>query len=269
MQLTSLQDITRKYRHIFLAPHFDDVVFACGGTLGVQVSSGLRPLVITVFGGVPPTNMTLPHYALQTHQEMGFSDSQGPSAPMEARRREDAAAADYLEVDYLWLDYLDASYRGNYSSIEAIMGGEVHPSDQNIEKQLSQDLLNIKDQLPDVVWYAPLGAGRHVDHQIVSSAADHLVQQGSKVYYYEDFPYVFRQKGALDARLQEIGANLEPHLVEVSEFLPARVTASEMYASQIARNFPGKDAIQTAMHSYTHNIRPIETVCLERYWKAR
>lgn len=269
MQLTSLKDVTRKYRHIFLSPHFDDVVYSCGGTLGVQVSSGLRPLVITVFGGVPAANTKLPHYALDIHRNMGISDSEGPGAPIEARRNEDAAASDYLEVDYLWLDYLDASYRGLYNSIEAIMGGEVHPNDQGIEKQFAQDLLTLKENLPDAVWYAPLGAGRHVDHQIVCSAADHLVQAGAKVYFYEDFPYVYRQKGALEARLKELGNDLEPQLVEVSEFLPARVAAAEMYVTQVKQNFPSKEGMQTAMHDYTHSIRPIQTICLERYWTER
>ncbi len=33
MQLKSFDDITTRYRHIFLSPHFDDVVYSCGGTV--------------------------------------------------------------------------------------------------------------------------------------------------------------------------------------------------------------------------------------------
>jgi LmbE family N-acetylglucosaminyl deacetylase len=267
-----LNDIQRHHRHIFLSPHFDDVVYSCGGTLGVQVNSGLRPLIITVFAGVPDQNAVLSENTRRIHRRMGFADSQGVGAPIEARRKEDASACDYLESDYLWLDYLDASYRGNppyYPTDEAFMGGEVHSADQWIDQQLAESLLTLQERLPDAVWYAPLGAGRHVDHQIVCSAAYRLIQRGARVYFYEDFPYIVRQPDSLQTRLQELGGTLEPTLVEVGEFLPARLEASDMYATQIEQNFPSKDAMHTQMQQYTHSIRPVETIYLERYWTSR
>lgn len=268
MQLTSFNDITTKHRHIFLSPHFDDVVYSCGGTLGVQVSSGLRPLVITIFGGIPSPDLELSPFARRVHQEMGADYTKGPGNAVEIRRKEDISALDYLEVDYLWLDYLDALYRGSpayYSDRNQLIGGDVHPSDASIDRQLASDLLALQDRLPDAVWYAPLGVGRHVDHQIVCSAADRLSQRGAKVYYYEEFPYIL-EKDALEARKQELGLPLEPTLVEMSEMLPIRIAAAEMYASQATANFGSNEALKRSITDYTHNIRPIETVHLERYW---
>lgn len=271
MRLTSLNDITTKYRHIFLSPHFDDVVYSCGGTLGVQVSCGLRPLVITVFAGPPAPGQRLSPLAIEEHGKMGVGATQPPEYAIEVRRKEDAAALDYLQSDYLWLDYPEATYRGtppHYTTVEQIIGGEVHPADLSIDQHLAQDLLDLQKRLPDTSWYVPLGIGRHVDHQIVASAADRLVQRGAKVYFYEDFPYVTKQ-GALEARLQELGGTYEPELVEVSEMVPQRVKGSLLYPSQIARNFPNQEAIRKTVESYTYNIRPVETVRLERYWTAR
>lgn len=271
MRLTSLNDIGTKYRHIFLSPHFDDVVYSCGGTLGVQVSSGLRPLVITVFGGVPEATLQLSSLASQIHRQMGASSNQSVSDIMEARRQEDAAALDYLQVDYLWLDYLDGIYRGEpayYTQLAQLIGGEVHPADLWIDKQLAQDVLTLQERLPDTVWYAPLGIGRHVDHQLVTSAVDRLVQHGTKVYFYEDFPYVL-QSGALDARIQELGGAFEPNLVEMSEMLPYRQEAADMYMSQITNNFSSAAEMHRLMEDYTHSIRPVQSVHLERYWNAR
>ncbi len=268
MQLKSLNDITTKYRHIFLSPHFDDVVFSCGGTLGVQLSNGLRPLVITIFGGVPSENVQLSPVATQIHREMGINPSQGVGAAIETRRREDAAALDYLQVDYLWLDYLEAIYRGNpayYTTKEELIGGSVNDADLAIDHQLAQDLVALADRLPDAVWYGPLGTDHHVDHQLASSAVDRLVQRGTKVYLYEELPYVLKA-GALETRMQELGENLEPALVEMSEMLPYRLEASDMYSSQIGPNFGDQAAMHKAMETYTHGIRPVETVCLERYW---
>jgi hypothetical protein len=88
------------------------------------------------------------------------------------------------------------------------------------------------------------------------------------VNFYEDFPYVLTQ-GAREARLQELGLALEPAMVEMSETLPLRIEASSMYSSQTSTNFGSDEAMQVAMKDYTHSIRPVETVHLERYWTNR
>lgn len=269
MQLTSIDDITTAHRHIFLSPHFDDVAYSCGGTLGVQVSTGLRPLVITVFGGVSQET-TLSPFALAIHRKMGFS--QDAASVNATRRREDVAAMNLLGVDYLWLDYLEAPYRGTppyYINDNELMGGDVHRGDSWIDEELAGILVALRKRLPDTVWYAPLGVGRHVDHQIVCSAADRLTQLGAKVNLYEDFPYVVRQAGALTERLEEFGNALEPALVEMSQMLHLRQQASAKYVSQTAMNFGDEKAMFASIARYAHGIRPVETVCLERYWNAR
>ncbi len=269
MQLKSFDEINKSHRHIFLSPHFDDVVYSCSGTLGVQVNTGLRPLVITVFSGVPSPTLVLSPLAAQIHRKMGFRLN--AQIAVTTRREEDALALDYLKVDYLWLDYLDAIYRGtpaHYTENNQLMGAEIHPGDLWIDRELAQNLAALHDRLPDTVWYGPLGIGRHVDHQIVCSAIDRLTQRGANVKLYEEFPYVL-EEGALEERLREFGDSLEPALVEMSEMLHLRQEAAEMYASQIQLNFTDKAAMLKAMADYTHSIRPVQTVHLERYWTAR
>jgi len=269
VQLKSLNDITPQSRHIFLSPHFDDVVYSCGGALGVQVSCGLHPLVITIFAGTPPPGTELSPFATQIHRRMGFSQDTGAETVVAARRKEDAHALDYLHADYLWLDYPDAIYRGipAYYAGNSDLMGEVEPGDMWIDKQLAQDLVTLHQRLPDTVWYAPLGVGRHVDHQIACSAIDRLTQRGANVKLYEDFPYVLKE-GALEARLKELGGTLEPAFIEMSEMLHLRREAAEMYASQVNVNFRDKQALYQSIADYTHGIRPVETVHLERYWTA-
>ncbi|GAC1467059.1 MAG: PIG-L family deacetylase [Ktedonobacteraceae bacterium] len=272
MQLTNVDEITTKYRHIFLAPHFDDVVYSCGGTLGVQVSSGLRPLVITLFGGIPAPEFVPGSFATQVARRWSTGSTTDIGELVKERRKEDSTALDYLQADYLWLDYPEAIFRGNpayYASEAQMIGGEVHAEDQDIDKKLAQLLVDLQARLPDTAWYAPLGVGRHVDHQIACSAADRLVQRGAKVYFYEDFPYVQRDPQALQARIQELGGAYEYALVEVSEMLPLKIEAADMYATQIISNFASKEAMHKAFEDYAKNIRPVETVRLERYWMAR
>ncbi|GCE46482.1 LmbE family N-acetylglucosaminyl deacetylase [Thermosporothrix hazakensis] len=268
MRLTSLNDIQRHHRHIFLSPHYDDVVFSCGGTLGVQVSSGLRPLVITVFAGAPDASQPLSPLAQSVQRSMGFGPQTPPQEIQKIRQEEDTKAMELLQCDHLWLDYYDAPYRGNpplYTEEKVMIGGEVHQADAAIASQLAKDLMALHERLPDAVWYAPLAIGRHVDHQIVCSAADHLAQNGVPVYFYEDFPYVTRP-GLLDARLKELSLPLEPTLVEMSEMLELRKEASATYATQINNNFASKEEMLDKIQHYTHSIRPVETIHLERYW---
>jgi len=270
VQLSSVNAITRSARHIFLSPHFDDVVYSCGGTLAVQVSNGLTPLVITVFGGIPPAGLEVSPFAFQIHREMGAAN-QDAATIVSNRRKEEANALEYLHANYLWLDYLDAIYRGTppyYTSQQELIDGDVHPGDMSIDKELAQTLVSLHERLPDTVWYAPLGVGRHVDHQIVASAADRLIQRGATVKFYEDFPYIL-QEGALEARLQELGGTLEPAYVEMSEMLPQRLEASDMYPSQIVLNFGSRANMRKTMEDYTHGIRPTKTVHLERFWMPR
>ena len=99
MQLHNFDEIGRHHRHIFLSPHLDDAVYSCGGTLGVQVSTGLHPLVITVFAGVPSPNLELSPYATEIQRDMGFR--QNAQTVFNTRREEDARALEYLNVDYL------------------------------------------------------------------------------------------------------------------------------------------------------------------------
>jgi LmbE family N-acetylglucosaminyl deacetylase len=269
LQLKRIDEITIDHRHIFLSPHFDDVVYSCGGTLGVQVSVGLRPLVITVCGGVPE-HTVLSAFAMDTHRKMGFS--QDIKTAVQARRQEDAGAMDLLGVDYLWLDYPDAIYRGTpayYPRESQLIGGKVHAGDRWIDEELAELLVSLHQRLPDTVWYAPLGIGRHVDHQIVCSAVDRLTRLGAKVNLYEDFPYVVRSQQALIERLGELGNTLEPGLVEMSEMLHLRQKAAAKYASQTVVNFGEESTLFKTIESYTHSIRPVETVHLERYWTAR
>jgi len=270
LQLKSFNDITTSSRHIFLSPHLDDAVYSCGGTLAVQVSNGLRPLVITVFSGIPPRGLNLSPLAFEIQQDMGGANMDAAEL-VEYRRKEDANAQDYIHADYLWLDYLDAIYRGNpayYSQKHQLIGGTVNPADIEIDKQLAQDLLALHERLPDAVWYAPLAAGGHVDHQIVCSAADRLIQRGANVKLYEDFPYVLREE-ALEERLNELGAAFEPAYVEMSEMLPIRQEAAALYTSQTELNFASKASMYKEMQEYTHGIRPVQTVHLERFWTTR
>ena len=310
MQINRLDDVSPDYQHIYLSPHLDDAVYSCGGSIGLRTRLGQRSLVITVFAGIPSAGMRPDLFAIRFHSYMGFDQfasrvlkyrgvgrrvlkmremlglNPNPGTVIIARRDEDASVLTYLQADSLWLDYLEAIYRGKpayYNRQSQLVGGKVNPVDRWIDKRLAQELITLHERLPDAIWYAPLGVGYHLDHQIVSFAVDQLVMSGACVKFYEDFPYVTKQS-ALEQRIKAVGWILEPELIEISEALHLRQRASEMYGSQVKMNFENiartyssqmkinldsKQAMYKIIHDYTKSIHPEKTAHVERYWTVR
>jgi LmbE family N-acetylglucosaminyl deacetylase len=260
MHLQSIEAIGRHHRQIYLSPHYDDAVLSCGGSISLQHMAGHQALVVTIFGGAG--NGALTPYAAQLQREMGFGAAAEDAVAR--RREEDTAACEVLNADTLWLDFPDALYRG-YGSREALFGG-VERTDLGIEEQLAAILLEIRSRSPLAVIYAPLGVGHHVDHQIVCSAADRLVQQQANVKFFEDFPYVASQ-GALADRQRELSLKMEPEMNEVSSHIPARVAAIALYRSQVPQLFGSEEKMRQMVESYTGTIRTTYPgIKIERFW---
>jgi LmbE family N-acetylglucosaminyl deacetylase len=269
LEITSLEQIDRRYRHIYLSPHLDDAALSCGGSIGLQTACGLQALVITAFAGVPPAEQRPSGFASQNHQNMGLPAS--PHEAVKARRKEDKEAISTLKADTFWLSHLDAMYRGNppyYQNNEALFG-QIHPDDYSLDEQLAAFLLEVYKRAPLATFYAPLGVGHHVDHQLCCSAADRLAQQGANLKFYEDFPYV-ATPGALEARRRELGGNLEAELVEVSGSLRLKEDALACYKSQIPMLFGTASKMQRSLEDYMGSLRrTYPGIEIERYWQSK
>jgi LmbE family N-acetylglucosaminyl deacetylase len=268
MQLSSLDQITAQYRHIYLQPHYDDAALSCGGTIALQTSTGQRALIVTVFGDMPSSTADIGGFARQVQRDQwGMGDD--PAEVVRQRRQEDTAAADLLGADTLWLDFPEALYRGApalYETEEALFGA-VHARDQRLEEDLEQVFLNIHERAPLAVLYAPLGIGHHVDHQICCSAADRLAQRKIAVKFFEDFPYV-AQPHALQSRQNELQIAMEPEVVEVSGLTRLREEAIAQYASQIRQLFGSRERLHQQLRDYSTSIRrTYPGIEIERYWR--
>ena len=267
MQLTSLDQITRSYRHIYLQPHFDDAALSCGGTIALQAVTGQRPLVVTVFGGIPAAGTQISAFASQVQQRMGLGLDAAEA--VRRRRQEDVNAANVLRADTYWLDFPDAIYRGApayYQGDEALFGS-VHAGDTPLDEQLAALILTIAERASLAAIYAPLGIGNHVDHQLVCSAADRLAQRKLNVKFYEDFPYV-AQQGGPQKRQAALSITMEPELVEISGTLPTKEEAILQYASQVPQLFGSEERLRAMLREYSGALRrTYPGVALERYWR--
>jgi LmbE family N-acetylglucosaminyl deacetylase len=268
VQLTSVDQINRQFRHIYFQPHFDDAALSCGGSIALQVATGQQVLLVTVFGGIPSTGDTLSPFAAQVQQQMGLGVD-GADA-VRRRRAEDTAATEILGVSVLWLDYVDAIYRGSpafYPDEESLFG-PVNVGDLRLDEDLAGVFMNIFERAPLAAIYAPLGIGHHVDHQLCCSAADRLAQRRLNVKFYEDFPYVARSANALQIRQQELGLQMEPELVEISGVSARKEEAISQYASQVPSLFGKAERVHQLLTDYSSSLRrTYPGIQIERYWR--
>jgi LmbE family N-acetylglucosaminyl deacetylase len=240
------------YRHIFVEPHFDDVALSCGGTVRGLADARARVLVVTVFGGNPGTGAEVTEFAAGQHERWGVVDD-----PIAARIAEQRAALELLGAAWERLSWLDAIYRGDQYLSDDDLFGPVKPSDAPLLAEIREALSSLRERNPGASWYAPLGVGNHVDHQIALAACRDF--PGLRLY--EDFPYAHRYPGSVAARAAEIGA-VPADRVDVAAYLGIKIAAIGCYVSQIPTLFGDADAMARAARDFARE----DEVDVERYW---
>lgn len=248
-----LAQLTTTYQHIYLSPHLDDAALSCGGSIARYTTAGTPVLVVNICSGALPPAAHLSPFAQLLHERWGL-----PSAEAVARRlHEDAVALETLGADRLQLDLLDAIYRmPEHYTDDATLFGTV-ADDDPLADQLRDHLVTLAARFPEAIFYAPLGVGHHVDHQAVHAAARTLHQHGTRVAFYEDFPYVTRA-GALAQRLDELGgqASFTPVVTAIDDTLARKIAAIEAYISQLGVLFGDRLAMAQTVRAYAATVPP-------------
>jgi LmbE family N-acetylglucosaminyl deacetylase len=247
--------------NLFIQPHPDDVPWSCGGTVARLVEEGERCLVATVFSGAPDPALPLTALARGLHARWQTGDD-----PMPVRSRENTTALAVLGADSAELGYREALYRGDaYDTVAKLLSAPVE-TDRPLMCELGERLLSLCRHLEPARVFSPLGIGNHVDHLLCFEAAEALRPTGAAVYYYEDFPYVIRDRAGLAARLAQIGAVLVPTVLEVTDQLDRRIQATLSYRSQLATLFRGDDPAE-AVRGYAREIAG-GVGFAERFWRS-
>ena len=250
-------------QHIYLSPHLDDVVLSCGGTIGAQVARGERVAVITIFAGSPPRDAGLSRYAQMHHERWLTSAPHGVdfSDPAAARRVEDirAWAAISHAVQVVHLPLTDCIYRCDvdgqalYTSREAIFGA-VQDGDPAVA------VLAGVPPLPDgAKLIVPLGAGHHVDHQIVRTAVENWGIDAGQVRFYEDYPYAV-EPDALSTALGDRAGWIHSMQPLDERMLAAKSGAVAQYESQLSTFWQSAEVMSQALHDHAAQIGG------ERFW---
>lgn len=234
-------------QHLYLSPHFDDAALSCGGQIAMHAAAGEAVVVANVFGGKPDYTAMSP-FAQQIHAR-----PHAGADPVAERWQEEQEALTILGAAERRGRYLDCIYRHEaagrrwlYAS-EAALFGPVDPAEAPLVDELAKEIAGWAGPPAEARIYAPLAVGNHVDHQVVHRAAELLRQRGFAVWFYEDYPYVVRAAGALEAALARWAprARWQAEPVALDEAAVQRkVTAVSAYRSQLGVLF-GSDVAGT------------------------
>jgi len=255
-------------RHVYLSPHLDDAVLSCGASIAQQAANGESVEVLTIFAGRPPLR-PLSSYAAEMQEKWG-----NPPDPMGRRREEDEAACHMLGATTIHLDYLDAIYRTDpangaflYTSDEQLMGGHLHPADLGLADELTTAIAQRYGSVHDVLIYAPLSAGAHVDHQIVRATAFKLKRRGFSLCFYEDFPHAEKGHTLVSALAQPDGCAWVAELRLLQEpHVTMKCEAIACYRSQIPILFGDAEAMVQRVRAYMTLVGS-GVGYAERFWR--
>jgi hypothetical protein len=194
--------------------------------------------------------------------------------PVETRAKEDEAAITSLGAGAERLVYWsDCIYRLSpkgdalYPTQESIFG-EIHPDD--VAGRLLHTMVLPPYQNVRVI-YAPLGAGNHVDHQIVRNWGIELRKQYRWVAlkFYEEYPYTEEQNAVVKAQewfvVQQPTITLEAELVKLDEAdVAAKIRSIGHYHSQIETFWTDGAAMEATTRAAMQRVGGGEPA--ERLW---
>jgi LmbE family N-acetylglucosaminyl deacetylase len=231
--------------HLFLSPHFDDVVGSCGGFISRLSENGEKVYILTIFGG--DSLFPLSELANELHLIWG-------SEPIIAtRRNEDTLACKKLGAISNYLPFPDAIYRKNslgqnlYLTIQ-----DFRTLQKEEDNMLPYEILcSIKNSynISYSTIYCPMANGSHVDHILTQKVGFLLKKEGYNVIFYQDFYYEHEENEIFNRfSLEDIDINLS------DQELTSKINAFKCYKSQILCLFESWDS----MEKYFNTVGSIE-----------
>lgn len=229
---------------IFVSPHLDDAVFSGGGLLTALQKKNIKTMVVTVFTKAGNKNtQSAKAFLRQCNYKYGVS-------LYKERVKEDKAALTGLS-EVIHLDLVEALWRQKKKSLLKSIGNFIpesttlYPtyrwhitkgivaSNDPLTEILKGKLDRLTSGKKNVLIFAPIGIGNHVDHVVVRKVCEALAVP---VVYWADYPYSKTQK----ADSTFIKTN---HLkkVEFSNFLKEKEDRMNIYKTQLHVFQPIKD----------------------------
>ncbi len=246
-------------QHVFLSPHPEDALLACGGLMAYLHKQGHSVLVVVLFARVPPEGE-------EKAPDRHFAWPPRDRALWGQVVSESAVAYHFLGVDVRYGQYMPAPFRRH-----PLEGRRLYPatwsyyrapdaSEGDLPLRIAGEVSTLLT--PEAQVYLPLALGGHVDHVLVSRTGRLLRQQGYEVFYYEEFPEVLRDRQV--EKLPQRGWH--SWLLPLSqEELNFKVRAIQEYRSLVPVLFGTEREISRRVSDYMYTVSGLGYPA-ERYW---
>jgi len=249
---------------LFVSPHFDDVAFSCGGLVCRHLARGERATVVTVFGGAPGEGVEPFDPALVAAVPEAAQDPAGALRRLwELRGAEDRAAMIVLGVAGIHEAFAEAAFRPEVTGWREIWRAPPPAARALVDAIGARLAASLSG---DMIVYAPLAVGSHVDHAMCFLAADVLRRRGARILYYEDVPYATRA-GALERRLADLDEDLVARAIDITPHLARRIEAASCYRSQLAGAFGGAEQVAPTLTAFAASRAVAPATFAERVWE--
>ncbi|HEV2528558.1 MAG TPA: PIG-L family deacetylase [Thermomicrobiales bacterium] len=270
----ALEALRSVRRHVVLSPHYDDMPLSIGGSMALAANSNSDVVSLIVFGS-EPTGIQLHAFAQSLHAAWGLAADE----VIARRRAEEAVALAHLGATMANLRFHDAIYRGSWYTSHDLLFNKPAAEESDLPADVAAETLrsaSVADADPGSVrFYAPLGVGRHVDHQTTLLAARRLAGAGHEVWLYEDLPYSLIGTNLPDmiSLLNDAGLPVSPAFaVGIDTTWERKMDAIMAYPSQLVtvfRNYagiePDRSGIDRGLSRYHRGDSTGPRV--ERFWR--
>lgn len=198
--------LANKHRAVVFAPHPDDDILACGGTIALKIKQGYGIYIVYMTDG---RNSHL--------YELGIASDPSPSELAEIRKEEAKKALSILGLDkdaLIFLNFEDGTLENNIYAAE---------------REVKQILKNLQP----VEVYFPTLRDKHRDHR----ATNIIVCESLKAVRFRGSAYQYTIYGDQD----ESGCLNEKKSIDVSSVLDLKKKAIQKHRSQIAKLSPKQE----------------------------
>lgn len=166
-----------QYSFIYFSPHLDDVILSCGGIL--KKNQNKSQLIVNIFSG---------EYKGLTKWDLSCKFKK--KIPIQTRKKENKKALKLIKVTSMYFNFFDNLFFNDLKNSERPFS-EIRKIKCEISKILKKNTSSLK------TIFFPLGIS-HPDHFLVAKIgkdkAKELKRKGVKVYFYEDFPFLYNSK---------------------------------------------------------------------------
>lgn len=218
-----LRYLLDKDRIVVFSPHLDDAVLSAGSLISYLTQQKKNVEIVTAFTEGSHVSSAAIERILKTAK---FTDI---DVYFEERRKEDIRAISALQVPKVThLGFTDAAWRkidDTTPLYPATQLGTIDPRDQKTHEQLVEKFRAVLGATDNVAVLAPIGRGKHVDHQITRNVAFAAFPQ---TVFFQDFPY-----SAVHKNEDEFIQNNNLQSVEWQGDYTAKRNAILQYATQL------------------------------------